>query len=66
MYQGVYFLDVKESCRKVLILRGFISLAGMIMLYQSMQQMGDVLAQLNVQYGAFGVTYFFMMTPEER
>ncbi|TNV76951.1 hypothetical protein FGO68_gene17774 [Halteria grandinella] len=65
-YQGVYFLGIKESCRKVLIMKGIISLASIIMFFQSLHQLSNIVTLLTIQYGAFGVTYFFMLKPEER
>ena len=36
-FKGIYILDLEPELRVSVILRGFISFAGIVMFYQSMQ-----------------------------
>jgi hypothetical protein len=36
-YKGIYILDLEPELRVSVIMRGFLSFAGIVMFYQSMQ-----------------------------
>lgn len=66
IYQGVYILDIKQELRNKLIIRGFLSLIGIVLFNVGLQSIKSVTMALIIQQSTFVISYFFTLKIERQ
>ena len=60
-YKGIYILDLEPELRVSVIMRGFLSFAGIVMFYQSMQYLSLVTVAVSVMISSQLIAHFFFL-----
>jgi hypothetical protein len=65
-YKGIYILDIEPELRVSIIMRGFISFAGIIMFYQSMLYLNLVTVAVSIMISSQLIAHFFFLKQERQ